>query len=214
MDNSGWIKIHRKMLDWEWYDDSNTFRLFLHLLLKANHKPKKYRGVLINTGQVMTGLNLLSKQTGLSIQNIRTALGNLELTNEVTNKTSSKGSIIQIVKYKDYQVLTSKQQTDNKQLTTNKKYISKDIYPSFSDFWELYDKKVGKELAIKKWNKLKQSDKEKIIKVIPNYILNNPEKQFRKNPSSYLNQKSWNDELIIKTKKQIIYGENPYKSQL
>ena len=39
---SGWIKIHRQILEWEWYSDTNTFRVFLHLLLKANHKEKKY----------------------------------------------------------------------------------------------------------------------------------------------------------------------------
>jgi len=56
MNDNGWIKIHRKLLDWEWYDEPNTFRLFLHLLLKANHKPRNYRGVIIETGQVVTGL--------------------------------------------------------------------------------------------------------------------------------------------------------------
>ena len=32
---SGWIKIHRKITEWEWYDDVNTFRLFMHLILKS-----------------------------------------------------------------------------------------------------------------------------------------------------------------------------------
>ena len=66
MDN-GWIKIHRKLLEWEWYTDINVKVLFIHLLLKANHKPKSYRGIVIETGQVMTGLELLSKETGLSV---------------------------------------------------------------------------------------------------------------------------------------------------
>jgi hypothetical protein len=38
---SGWIKIHRSILEWEWYEDTNTFRLFMHLILKANHKDRK-----------------------------------------------------------------------------------------------------------------------------------------------------------------------------
>ena len=123
--NNGWIKIHRKLLEWEWYDEPNTFRLFMHLLLKANHKPKNYRGVFIESGQVMTGINLLSEQTGLTFQKVRTSLNNLKSTNEITIKTSNKGTIIQIVKYKDYQVstseITNEQQTNNKQITTNKK---------------------------------------------------------------------------------------------
>lgn len=121
---SGWIKIHRKLLDWEWYDEPNTLRLFLHLLLKANHKPKNYRGVEIKEGQIMTGYDKLAKELNLSTQKIRTAISKLKITNEITSVSTSQGTIIQVVKYKDYQVVTSKitdkEQTDNKQITTNK----------------------------------------------------------------------------------------------
>ena len=127
--SSGWIKIHRKLLDWEWYDEHNTFRLFIHLLLKANHKPKNYRGVNILEGQVMTGFSLLAEQTGLTVQKVRTALNNLKSTNEITIKSGNKGTVIQIVKYLDYQVVTNKttneQQKDNKQVTTNKNVNNK-----------------------------------------------------------------------------------------
>ena len=120
----GWIKIHRKLLEWEWYGEPNTFRLFIHLLLKANHKVNSHKGIKVEKGEIMTGLNLLEQQTGLSIQKIRTALKHLKSTNEITIKTSNQGTIIQIVKYKDYQIVTSEptndQQTGNKRVTTNK----------------------------------------------------------------------------------------------
>ena len=64
--SQGWIKLHRQLLEWDWYDDINTKVLFLHLLLKANHKEKKYRGKIIKVGQVMTGRKLLSLETGLT----------------------------------------------------------------------------------------------------------------------------------------------------
>lgn len=122
--NQGWVKIHRQILEWEWYDEPNTFRLFFHLLIKANHKQKNYRGEIIKVGQIMTGLQLLSLETKLSIQKIRTSLNKLELTNEITIKSSTQGTIIQIVNYEKYQVVTNEttkeQQTDNKQVTTNK----------------------------------------------------------------------------------------------
>ena len=122
--NNGWIKIHRKLLEWEWYNEPNTFRLFFHLLLKANHTPKRYKGVMIETGEVMTGLNLLSIETGLTVQQVRTSITRLKSTNEITSKTNSQGSIIQIVNYKKYQIvtneITTEQQTSNKRLTTNK----------------------------------------------------------------------------------------------
>lgn len=121
---SGWIKIHRKILEWEWYDDANTFRLFMHLILKANHKDKNYRGQLIKKGSLLTGRELLSQETGLSIQQIRTCLTRLKSTNEITINSSRQGTIIQIVKYESYQVatneLTTNQPTSNQQVTTNK----------------------------------------------------------------------------------------------
>lgn len=121
----GWIKLHRQFLEWEWYDDNNTKILFLHLLLKTNHKDRSYRGDIVKRGTLLTGLQLLSKETGLSVQQVRTSLGKLNSTNEITIKTSNKGTVIQVVKYDSYQEVTNEattgQQTNNKQVTTNKK---------------------------------------------------------------------------------------------
>jgi hypothetical protein len=138
---SGWIKLHRQITDWEWYDDHNTFRLFMHLLLKANHKERSYRGVKIEVGCVMTGRELLSKETGLSVQQIRTCLERLKSTNEITIKSDKQGTIIQVVKYKDYQVTTNEsttnQPTSNQQVTTNKnvkKEKNDNTIPSLEEF--------------------------------------------------------------------------------
>jgi len=121
---SGWIKIHRSILDWEWYEDTNTFRLFIHLILKANHKDKNYKGKLIKRGCLVTGRDLLSVETGLSVRQIRTCLERLKSTNEIAIKTDSKGTEIQIVKYEEYQLTTnettSKRPTNDQQTTTNK----------------------------------------------------------------------------------------------
>jgi len=74
-----------------------------------------------------------------------------------------------------------------------------EIYPTFDDFWDLYDKKVGKKDFIKrKWDNLNQNQKEEIINYIPHYKKSQPEKQYRKNPETFLNNESWNDELISK----------------
>lgn len=72
-----------------------------------------------------------------------------------------------------------------------------EIYPTFDDFWELYDKKTGKEKSVQKWNKLKQAEKELIINHIPLYRKSQPNKKYRKNPETYLNNKAWEDEIII-----------------
>jgi hypothetical protein len=138
---SGWIKLHRQILEWEWYSDNNCFRLFLHLLLKANHKEKRFKGLELKVGSIVTSRDLLARETGLTSQQIRTALTKLISTNEITSVTSSQGTIIQIVSYEKYQIptneITNEQPTSNQQSTTNNnvKKEKKEIYmPEFSEF--------------------------------------------------------------------------------
>ncbi len=73
-----------------------------------------------------------------------------------------------------------------------------EVWPTFDDFWNEYDKKVGlKSKVQKKWSALRQDDRELVMAHIPNYKLVQPDKQFRKDPTTYLNNKGWLDELII-----------------
>jgi len=67
----------------------------------------------------------------------------------------------------------------------------------FEKFWNLYDKKVSKDKCLKKFMKLSESDIELIFKTLPEYIKSTPDIQYRKNPETYLNNKSWNDAIII-----------------
>ena len=142
----GWIKIHRQLIEWEWYDDLNTFRLFIHLLLKANHKAKKYRGLELKAGSLITGRDLLSFETGLSVMQVRTSLTKLKSTNEITIKTSSQGTISQLVNFTKYQIvtndLTSKQPASNQRVTTNKndKNDKNDIKQRKAEFKKLLAK--------------------------------------------------------------------------
>lgn len=126
----GWIALHRKFLEWEWYDDVNTKVLFIHCLLKANHKEKQWQGNTIKRGQFITGLPTLAKETGLSIQEVRTALGKLKKTKEIKRQSNRLFSIITICKYDTYQDIpdesnspsniraTDGQQTSNRRATT------------------------------------------------------------------------------------------------
>lgn len=138
---TGWVKLHRQILEWEWYSDNNCFRVFLHLLLKANHKEKRFKGIELKVGSIVTSRDLLARETGLSSQQVRTALNKLISTNEITSVTSSQGTILQIVSYEKYQIatneITNEQPTSNQQVTTNKnvKKEKNEIYiPEFSEF--------------------------------------------------------------------------------
>lgn len=132
----GWIKVHRKLVDWEWYNDINVKVVFLHLLLTANHKEKQWKGQTILRGQKLTSIEHLADDVGLTFQQTRTALKKLKSTHEITIKTTNKNTLITIEKFNNYQfeidednkqnnkqfnnLITNNQQTNNKQITTNK----------------------------------------------------------------------------------------------
>ncbi|MCP4394855.1 MAG: hypothetical protein GY804_11415 [Alphaproteobacteria bacterium] len=132
--STGWIKLHRQFLDWEWYDDMNTKCLYLHCLLRANHSDAKWRGIDVKKGQFITSLDSLSSETGLSVQKIRTSLNKLKSTGNITSKQQAKARIITVVGWDDYQEVnkesnkqaTGKQQATNRQLTPDKNVRSKE----------------------------------------------------------------------------------------
>lgn len=141
----GFILIHRKLLEWEWYSSVNDTRLFIHCLLKANWKDGRFRGYEVPRGSFITSVSNLAEETGLTIQQVKTSIQHLKLTNEITIETNHQFSIITINKYNDYQLeQQTNQQTINKRLTNeqqtsnnnrininkeinNKETISKDI---------------------------------------------------------------------------------------
>ena len=140
--NIGWIKLHRQILEWEWYSDTNTFRLFLHLLLKANFKDQNHKGKLVKKGFLITGREQLSVETGLSVREVRTCLERLKKTNEIAVNSNSKGTEIEILNYDKYQQetseTTSKRPANDQQTTTIKEYKEskekKNTIPSLEEF--------------------------------------------------------------------------------
>ena len=90
----GYIKIFRSIIDWEWYSDITTTRLYMHLLLKANYKQKIWKGETIDIGELITSLHNLSVETNLSKQQLRTSFEKLKKTGEITIETTNKYSKI------------------------------------------------------------------------------------------------------------------------
>lgn len=119
--SKGWVCLHRQMLDWEWYDDINTRCLFIHCLLRANHSDTKWKGNSINRGQFITSLESLSKETKLTVSQVRTSLNKLISTGELTSKSQARNRVITIVGYNQYQdndKQTSKQIASKSQAKT------------------------------------------------------------------------------------------------
>ena len=117
---NGFIVLHRKIIKWEWYTDNNVFKLFLHLLLRANHEDKYWRGILVKRGQLITSIKHLSDETGLSIKQVRTALDKLKSTGEVVSKVQSHYTLVTIEKYSDYQDMKDKEGEQTASKRTNK----------------------------------------------------------------------------------------------
>lgn len=69
---------------------------------------------------------------------------------------------------------------------------------SFEYLWNLYQKKTGKQKAMKLWSKLSKKDKRDCIAYVPLYVEAQPDKQYRKNLETFLRNKCWNDELIYR----------------
>lgn len=112
----GWIALHRRLLDWEWFTDHPVLVVFLFCLLRANHKPSQWRGIDIQRGELITSHETIANSTGLTVQRVRTAISKLKSTNEVTTKPTNKFTVISITNFEKYQ---DSNRQDNEQLTIN-----------------------------------------------------------------------------------------------
>jgi len=101
--NDGWLKLYRKITEWEWYNHSQMVHLFLHLVIKASSTDKVWQGIKVCRGQAIVSRPKLCAETGISERSIRTCLQRLVSSGEIQIKTTSKYSIITICKYGDYQ---------------------------------------------------------------------------------------------------------------
>lgn len=118
-----WIKLHTKFTEWEWYTDPVTKVVFLHLLLKANWKPTRWKGIEVGVGQLVIGRKALAEELRLSEQNVRTALDHLKATGEITIKPTNRYSLVTIENWAKYQgcgeEVTNNQPTTNQQIPNN-----------------------------------------------------------------------------------------------
>lgn len=103
MNSAGWIKIHRSILDWEWYSDTSVTRLFLHFLFKASFNDKLWQGRMIKRGQLVCSLQSLAVELNLSKQQVRTAISKLESTGEIEKSITHQYTVITVCKYDSYQ---------------------------------------------------------------------------------------------------------------
>ena len=149
---AGYIKIHRKLLEWGWYNNGAVKAVFLHLLLTANFRPTVYHGRTIERGQAVFGFQSMADKLGITFQQARTAVDKLKKSGEITVWTNRQFSVATIVNYDAYQ--DDEQQTDNKRITNDQQTINKRL---------TLDQQTDNNIIRKKEGK-KERNKEKIIK--------------------------------------------------
>ncbi len=90
-------------MEWEWYSDVNTCRLFIHMILKANWKDGNFRGEKVPRGSFVSSIHKLSEETSLTEREVRTVISHLKMTGEVTSRSTNKFTVFSIKNYEVYQ---------------------------------------------------------------------------------------------------------------
>lgn len=107
-----YIKLSRKILDWEWWHDINTCRVFIYFLLKANWKDGTWKGVEVKRGSYISSLDKVADETDLTRDEVRTALKHLIKTKEITTVATRKYTVFSVVNYDLYQNVTTQNPTE------------------------------------------------------------------------------------------------------
>jgi len=199
---SGWIKLHRSLKDWEWYDDHNATRLLLHLLLSVNYEDRIWKGQTIKAGTIVTSWENLAKEVGLSVKQIRTAMDKLEKSQEVTRYTTNKWQAVSLVKWDKLQIKCDKdgkQKGKPRATTKESKEIKNNTIPEFSEFlsYALEKKpKINQQDLRLKYESWKESDwsinRSGKLHPISNW------------KSTLLNTLPYINEIVVNTQRQII----------
>lgn len=155
----GWIKLHRSLLDWQWYSDHNATRLLIHLLVSVNYEEKKWKGIIIKKGQLVTSWESLSLKTGLSVSELRTAIKKLETSHEISRKLTAKSQIITLVKWDELQQIEN--DVDRK-LTAKSQGVSRELATT-KETKNLKKKEVNKLLDTKVSSKVETFDFDKLL---------------------------------------------------
>lgn len=118
--DNGYMKLFRKISEWEWYDDPVTFKVFLHFLITARWQDGSWHGIEIKRGEVLESLPSIAQKNGLTVQNVRTAIQHLINTNSITIRKAGRCHVYRVSEYEKYQGQHDYQQESNREVTAHK----------------------------------------------------------------------------------------------
>lgn len=174
--------------DWEWYENTNVFRLFYHCLLHTNLEDRRYCGKEIKAGQFVSSITRISAETGLTESQVRTALKKLKDTGYISTLSTNKYTIYTVNEYQTYiecgQV--AKATTEENKVVENgtkmeqpvenakencEKSNKKAINECFERLWKQYPNKRGKgQVSDTKKKTLYEIGEEKIERALKRYL--------------------------------------------
>lgn len=207
---TGFVIIHRSILDWEWYQSPSVSRLFFHLILKVNYTDKKWQGMLVKRGQLITSYKHLSVDLNLSIQMIRTAIQKLQEGNYIKVESTNRFTLITLINYDKNQSISSEHNKQN----ANQKTIKKQMYNNqvtttkqSKKEMKINNKTIEERRLIFKNEVFAHSQiKPKILESFYNYWseLNTDKTQMRKETETFFE--------VAKRLKKWIVNERPHRS--
>ena len=181
--------------DWEWYENTNVFRLFYHCLLHTNLEDKRYCGKEIKAGQFVSSITRISAETGLTESQVRTALKKLKDTGYISTKSTNKYTIYTVIGYQEYidcgqvaettteenkvvengtkmeQTVEKVKETCEKSKENCEKSNKKAFIDCFERLWKQYPNKRGKgQVSDAKKKVLYQIGEEHIQRALQRYL--------------------------------------------
>ena len=163
--NTGWVKLHRKIEDNPISTKPDYFRVWIYLLLNANHKENTFiwnnKKETLKPGQLITGRKKIAEKTGVNESQVYKILKYLELEQQIEQQTTTKYTVITILNWDKYQ--SEEQQSNNRVTTTqqqsntnknvkneeNDKNISKDMEAKAPDRRDEFIERIQKGMRSK-----------------------------------------------------------------
>ena len=218
MIGKGFMRLHRNLLDWEWFDNSQMVHIWIYFLLKANYQDSKWRGIDIPRGSFVTSLGTISNETRLTIREVRTCISKLKATGEVTIKATNKYSIVTVCNYDRYNFTNDdsdkqndkqndKQATTDKEINNNNNIIIKEKETNvsskkdekdelFEECWKAYKRKGKKKKSLEQWKKLNNDERQQVLPHIRQYVASR-ELQYQQDFERYLRDRTFKG-IIVK----------------
>ena len=130
---NGYVKLNRNILEWRWYRDANTTRVFIHLLLSANFKDQPFESIIVRRGEVATSYGAIAEALHISARQARTAVTHLKVSGTVSVKQHSKFQVISIVSWESYQCDVSGTEAAKSQSEVSQKSTTEECKESKKD---------------------------------------------------------------------------------